>query len=247
MAREFTASSSEYLAVSSTPVTAWPITFGCWWRPANTSTQSEYFYLGNIGSGGNWLALGSRSDGADFRARYRIAPPGGGNYYAWGGILAANTWYHTVARITASNDHDIFTDGSKVDGSIDQAVPTLAGIGFGSLRDNTPSNYSDGAVAEAFIYDVALTDVEISALAAGYSPLFIRPQSLQAYWPLIRDEDQDRLGGYDLTAYNTPTILEHPPVIYPSMPYIGFGAAGAPPASSIIPLVMHHFRQQGIT
>lgn len=242
MAREFTASSSEYLEVSSSPVTAWPITFGCWWRPANTTTQSEFFSLQNSGGQAVGLALGSRSDGSDFRARYRRQ-----NNYVWGDVITANTWHHVVARITVDDDHDIFTNGNKTDGSIDEPVPSITNVAFGALRDSSPSNYSDGAVAEAFIYDVALTDAEIAALAAGYSPLFIRPASLQAYWPLIRDEDQDRRGGYDLTAYNTPTILEHPPVIYPSMPYIGFGAAGSPPASSIIPLVMHHFRQQGIT
>jgi hypothetical protein len=246
MAREFTASNSEYLEVTSSPVSAWPITFGCWWKPANTTTQSEFFYIGDGSAEGEWIALGSRSDGADFRARYRINEASF-NQYVWGGILSADTWYHIVGRITGDNDHDIFTDGSKVDGAFGETVPTLNAVAFGSLQDSSPSNYSDGQVAEAFIYDVALTDEEIAALAAGYSPLLVRPQSLQAYWPLIRDEDQDRVGGYDLTAFNTPTIAEHPPVIYPAQVYQGFAAAGAPPAGLSIPVAMHHYRQQGMS
>ena len=239
MAREFTASSSEYLEVSSSPVTAWPITFGCWWKPANTTTQNEFFFIGDSGSA-NWLALGSRSDGSNFRARYRIATTQ--HNYLWGGIITANAWYHVVGRITADDDHDIFTNGSKVDDSINRTVPILNTVAFGRLSDSSPSNYSDGAVAEAFIYNVALTDDEIVALAAGFSPLFIRPESLQAYWPLIRDEDQDRIGGYDLTAYGTPTIGAHPPVIYPAQVHQVFVAAAA--ASVSIPVFMHNNRQR---
>ena len=242
MAREFTASSSEYLEVSSSPVTAWPITFGCFWRPANITTQSEYFYIGEGAASATWIALGSRSDGSDFRARYRWATSE--HFYVWGGILTANTWHHTVARISANDDHDIFTDGSKVDGSLNKTVPpNLDTITFGRLGDLSPSNYADGAVAEAFIYNVALTDDEIAALSAGYSPLFIRPQSLQAYWPLIRDGDKDRLGGYDLTAFNTPTILEQPPVIYPAQVYAGFAVAGEPPTNAM-PMAVHQYRQR---
>ena len=57
-------------------------------------------------------------------------------------------------------------------------------------------------------------------LARGYSPLFVRPQNLVAYWPLIRDEDQDRVGGYDMAAYNTPSVAAHPPIIYSAQLHI---------------------------
>jgi hypothetical protein len=35
-----------------------------------------------------------------------------------------------------------------------------------------------------------------------------------AYWPLIRDTDDDIVGGYSLTANGGPTIAVHPPVLY---------------------------------
>ena len=74
-------------------------------------------------------------------------------------------------------------------------------------------------IAALLGWDAALTDDEVAALAAGHSPLLIRPASLVAYWPLgglSGDHDRDIVGGYDLTAYNSPTWADHPPVIYPS-------------------------------
>jgi hypothetical protein len=68
------------------------------------------------------------------------------------------------------------------------------------------------------IWSAALTDAEAAILALGISPLLVRPASLAAYWPMIRDTDRDLVGDYHWTPYNSPTIATHPPKIrYPRL------------------------------
>jgi len=85
-------------------------------------------------------------------------------------------------------------------------------------------------LAEAGLWDAALTDAEVAILGVGYSPLFVRPQSLVAYWPLVRDA-KDRVGGYDLTAGGGPVVAAHPRIIYPSPQFVPRKIAAAAAAA----------------
>lgn len=42
-------------------------------------------------------------------------------------------------------------------------------------------------------WNVELTEDEIALIYSGVPPLPVRPQNLVAYWPLIRDDGQDRI------------------------------------------------------
>jgi hypothetical protein len=65
-----------------------------------------------------------------------------------------------------------------------------------------------GLIAEVGIWNVALTDDEVLALAKGFTPDQIRPQSLIAYLPLVRT-NQDIKGNAWTTA-GTLTAADHP-------------------------------------
>ena len=214
MARAFDSASSEYLEIDSCPVTSMPLTFGCWWYPTDQTVDSEVFWLGDKDAGAAYFAIGTRQDTGDadkFKARLRIRGASG-HTYIWGAEIAANTWHHIAGRMTGSADQDLFCDGTKTDGgSGDDPTAAFDRTAIGRMGDVDPSNYSDGYVAEAAIWNVALTDDEMETLAAGFSPLFVRPQGLVAYWPLVRDTDDDVVGGYNMTAFNTPSIAAHPP------------------------------------
>jgi hypothetical protein len=73
----------------------------------------------------------------------------------------------------------------------------------------------DGKVAEVGIWQATLTDAEVAILGKGYSPLFVQPDKLLFYIPLIRDNDQDLIGGLSLSEVGSPTITDHPRIIYP--------------------------------
>ena len=73
-----------------------------------------------------------------------------------------------------------------------------------------------GHIAEAAIWNVALTAAEVTVLAKGVSPLFIRRQNLVAYWPLygLHSPETDFSGNNRvMTLNNGPTRGNHPPVV----------------------------------
>ena len=80
----------------------------------------------------------------------------------------------------------------------------------------------DGQIGEVAMWDVALTDAEVLILSKGFSPLFIRRANLKHYWTFRNGlSGIDIVGGFNLTAFNTPTHgASHPPIIYPAPPHI---------------------------
>jgi hypothetical protein len=80
--------------------------------------------------------------------------------------------------------------------------------------------YFKGHLAESAIWAAELTAAEIEQLAAGYSPLCVRPQSLVFYAPLFgrggaAGNEEEWVGGRTLTQNDSPTVTDHPRIIYP--------------------------------
>lgn len=72
------------------------------------------------------------------------------------------------------------------------------------------SQFSNGEVAECAFWRAALTADEFNALAKGFSPRRIRPQSLVSYMPLVRITQDFK--GIAWTEVNSPTVTDHPRV-----------------------------------
>jgi hypothetical protein len=177
------------------------------------------------GDGDNYtgLSLNTAASAADHVRAVSKDVGAGFQFAASTADWTVNAWHHIAGVWTATNSRAAFLNGGNKGTDIVDVTPVNLNVtSIGRVGDSTPVDYMDGRIAEVGIWDVALTDAEIAILAAGFSPLFIRPQNLVAYWPLIRDEDQDRVGGYGFTAYNTPTIGVHPPVIMPSAIHLAY-------------------------
>jgi len=246
MARLFDDASSEYLGIASAVISGPPFTMACWGWTDDLTAQRALMFCGYSSYADQHYTLELRGQdagdpitgwaraGNDARAATTAGP-------------SASAWFHAAYVESAVDSRAVYLDGANKGTNATSSTPTAPdATAIGRNSDSTPGQYWSGYVAEAGIWNVALTDAEVASLAAGYSPLFVRPQSLVAYWPLIRDEDQDRVGGYDMTAYNTPAVAAHPAIIYPAQVYQSFSAAGAPPAGPSIPVFMHHYRQQGM-
>jgi len=140
------------------------------------------------------------------------------------GSYQLNQWQHVTGVFSAVNARRVYLNG--VAGTAETTSLSVASVDrmlIGAWeRLGGWLAYFGGAVAEAAIWSVALSDSEISQLAGGFSPLLIRPQDLVVYWPLggrFGENDEDQSGnGYDLTAYGSPTWVDHPPIIYPQEP-----------------------------
>ncbi len=221
MARSFANASSEYLRVSSAVVTATPLTLACWFNVNNATAEHQLIFIGDSTSNTDMFGLIASGviSGDPVRAH---ATNSAGAFAQSSTGYSASTWHHAAGVFTSSTDRAAFIDGGSKGTATDDLTPTgFDRTAIAVLDRLSPASYVDGEIAEAAIWDAALTDGEVASLAAGYSPLLIRPTSLKAYWPLggitKNDADKDIVGGYDMTAFNTPTTAEHPSgLIYPS-------------------------------
>ncbi len=219
MARLFDDAQNEYLEIDQAVVTGVPLTLACWFKSDSITLSQYLIYIADkdVATHAFALSASGAAGGDPIRA------------VTYGGTLTsaastagynANTWHHACGVFAATNSRAAYLDGgNKGTGNVDKIPANLDRTSIARAGDSTPGFYVSGYVTEAAIWNAVLTDEEVAILAKGFSPLLIHPQNLVAYWPLIRDEDQDRVGGYDLTAFSDgagPGIATHIPIIYPA-------------------------------
>ena len=223
MARSFLKTSSEYLSVANAVVTATPLTMAGWFY-LDTSDHHDLMNITETGANNEGFRITARNTD-DIVASVR---DGGAQDSAVSTTTySTSTWHHFAGVYTSSTSRHVLLDGGGKGSETTSSTPTLLDTtSLGAYNGASIINPINGDLAEIGIWNAALTDSEVASLAAGYSPLFIRPGNLVAYWPLggkvANDSDVDIVGGYDMTAYNTPTTADHPPgIIYPSGPLLG--------------------------
>lgn len=204
-----------------------PFTMACWFRAADvtgyhslmavaTQAASNHLHeLGAIGSfAGDPVIAHSRSTGSDWSETTSG--------------YSANTWHHAAGVWVASNDRSSYLDGGSKGTAAGTVTPTGMDVTQLGRRGNE-SRDTLARIAEAAIWNVALTDQEIAVLAAGVCPLLVRPLSIVAYWPLFGHADPEidyGPNGHSLTLVNSPTRADHAPVslwapgFAPSMPVL---------------------------
>lgn len=241
MSRFFDNASSQYLRNTSfSSISGAPVTLACWVYCDEDGTNFQTGLAVGGFSASDYYALELMMDVANnpLRAYGRSTAS---NVYASADGLVANQWCHVAGVYESDSSRYAYVDGTPGAQNTTAATPGAPDeIRIGSIPDS--SFYMSGGVAECGVWDVALTAPEISSLAAGFSPLFIRPQNLVFYAPLYSSEDFDRVNGYALTPINAPTTMEHPLVFNPTSYNLFWGSAVAGGIS--IPIVWHHLERQ---
>ena len=150
----------------------------------------------------------------------------------------ANAWHHGCAVFSITHNR-VYLDAANSHIVIGAHNPVAADRTCIAHRyfSGAYSKYWSGRIAEAAIWNTDLTGADVRILGVGYSPLLVKPQNLVAYWPLIRDQDYDSVGGYDMTPINAPTIASHTRVLYPTSPFAAC-EGGAPASVPHNPLAM---------
>ena len=234
MARVFVSGSSQYLNTGSAVVAGYPSTMACWFNPDQTNQYHNLVTVDDGGSCTNRQGIGLGGDGILYAL---LTASGSGGHAGTSSGYSASTWQHACGVFASSTDRRIFLDGgSKGTSTSDRTPSSLAAT---NVARQSNGSYLSGQLAEIAMWNVALSDAEVAVLALGISPLLMHPESLVAYWPLIRDEDQDRVGGYHLTDYNSPTVDVHPAKVrYPRLMTMLVMAAAA---AGGVPRQMMHF------
>jgi hypothetical protein len=126
--------------------------------------------------------------------------------------LALTTWGHVAATAPSGDaSRSVWLNNVSASNSTAAGTPTNSNMTIGAFRRGTPINHFDGLLAEIGVWDVELTDREIQSLSKGFSPRRIRPQSLFAYIPLVRNLQELR-SALSLTNTNGATVADHPRV-----------------------------------
>lgn len=239
MARFFTLSSSQYLMSSSFAALGEPATLAIWYNTNNTTDAQIILSVADSGSPSNFN-IHLRGDSSD-QVWAASTDSGGTISYAIAAVsYTPNVWQHACAVFPNTSERYIYVNGGNVgSNTATRAVTGVDRWGIGHDVDSGPFAYYDGALAEAAVWGIALETSDIAMLALGVSPLLIKPSYLVAYAPLIRDEDQDRVGGYHLTAYNSPTVATHPPQIKPIWTIPWTVNVGAPDSGPVLVDIDH--------
>jgi hypothetical protein len=218
MSRTFVAASSQKLEVASVPVSAVPLTLACWFKPSNVAGVSSKALLSIDDSGAAANAFMLWSNGTDGTCNASSIGTSGGNH---GSATATGTsngvWAHHAGVFTSTSNRLAYLNG--VAGTADTATVTPSGLTkttVGTLWSTLL--YAEGDIAEAAVWNVDLAAPEIAALAAGLSPLLIRPSALVAYWPIIGNTSPeiDLIGRRELTVVNAAVAAPHPRVYLPA-------------------------------
>lgn len=223
MARAFDTGSTQYLEYAGAIISAYPCTLACWAYLTDQALSYAALTLGHSSDASEAIALRYKNTTDEFMARRHNDAV---VKEAVTSAHAINTWGHIAGTFSSSSCY-AYVNGST-DGENSDAVnfPNLDRTDIGGFNNGgSVGGAWPGYLAEAAIWNVVLTAAEVAILAKGYSPLLVRPESLRAYWPLIRDTDDDIVGGFSMTAVNGPTVAAHPRIFYPGMSHVRYAPA----------------------
>lgn len=201
MAYKFVDASTQYIT-GANPSSAMPMTLACYMKPVNTTTYHVGLIVRTANASNYWqIYCAGEIAGDPIRAEL-VGAIGAGAVTSI--AFTANAWNHGTGVFTSSTSRTAYINGGSAGSNTTSVTPT----GVTEVRIGGPST-SD--VAEAAIWDVALTAAEIASLGKGFKPTRIRPRSLVFYAPLVRNI-QDVRKGITLTNNNSATVTDHPRV-----------------------------------
>lgn len=207
--------SGQYHLTGTTPVTAVPLTLACWFNSDSITASQVLIQVTDSSSNNNYFGLyaSGNTAGDPVRALTQSAAAFGPAATTTG--YAASTWYHAAGVFSASDSRSAYIDGGSKGTETTAVTPSsIDRIGLAADGDLSPGSLFNGRLAEAAIWNVALDDAEVAALAAGYCPLCVHPSALVFYAPLVQNV-MDVRGGLTLTATGSPTVADHCRIIYP--------------------------------
>jgi hypothetical protein len=218
MSRLFDQATGTYLQVDSSPVTTTPLTMHCWFNITGAVIFNTVFSI-QQSNADNWWRLRARSGfGLNFLCRTTAVAE---NAAVSSNTITANVWNSACGVATSSTSRDVYLNGTgKGSQTISQTPTGINRVSVGMVRALFTGEGTTGLIAHPAIWNVALAEPEIAMLAAGLSPLLVRPASLVFYSPYIgRDSPEiEIIGSRNLTVSGATSSPSEPIVNWPSNP-----------------------------
>lgn len=211
---------SAYLLKDGTPpLTGAPMSVSAWgYTPASGADSDSLFCLGDSGVVADRSQFNLRISTSLKPVWQTTNPAGGYSEAIHGTSVPTNTWYHVCGVELTTSSRQIYLNGVAGTADTSACVPTNVNRMIIGAQKNLAQGFSaNGRLAHIALWNVALSVDEIGELAAGASPLLVRPQSLQCYWPLWGDLDaseRDLVGGYTMTKTGVVDTVDEPRIFY---------------------------------
>lgn len=208
------------LTVASAVATAAPMTMACWFI-ANNITAEHVLMDIDDGSDANKFQIRASGAVASDPIRALTVAASTSSIAVSSTGYSANVWQHACGVFASATDRRAFVNGGSKGTNATSRTPS----GLTTLRIGRElTAFAAGRIAEAAIWDIALTDAQVASLAKGASPLTIQPGNLVFYAPLLGNDspEPDRVGGLSLTVAGA-TKTDHPPTSSFRSPRFAFG------------------------
>jgi hypothetical protein len=211
------AATDEYFERTPALFTAPPFTMVAWCRSDDGSDDHQQILShGQAGTNNFWRMRQRIVSGFIRHVAEQTMPGRSGNATSSAGPTV-NVWYHAAAVAASATDRTVYFDGgSSGNNTTDVQPKSVDASWIAQSDDGSPVDRFSGNIAHVAMWDAALTASEIATLAAGVSPLRVRPGNLVHYWPLNGSQDGsveiDIIGGASFTKNGSPSIDIEPPV-----------------------------------
>ena len=223
----------DYLNIAAIPVSgsALAITMACW-ANVDDITHANILMSVNDASLANYYLLFASGDTAGDFAKFGVSAASSTAECASSIAYTAGTYQHYCGVNASATSRTVYLNGTNSGTDATSRSPiNMDSTGIGSFSTGAVRLF--GVIAEAGIWNVALTAGEVADLAQGLSPLLVRPESLVMYMPMWSTSDLvDRRGLGTFTLNGNPTTGDHCRVYYPSAVVAPYYANQAPVISS---------------
>lgn len=170
-----------------------PVSVSCWIRcPSVTSAATRRPFTVTSTSGLDRLGFFISTTGTIGLQVVGSAGSAGAANATTTATISANTWHHLSGFYLYKSNVTVYLDGENKNSNSnnrEMVVSNLTQTVVGAiLSSGSLSQYMAGDVAEIGVWSAQLTETELYSLSRGVKPISIRPESLKAYLPLIRDQ-----------------------------------------------------------
>ena len=176
--------SGAYTRSGAPAVTAAPFTWAIsGYYDSLTGAQNTIGHLCRATTADHFSLRFDSADAGAFRIVTQVS--GSGSSGIGTNTVSAATPFVAIVRVTSATLREAILNGdlaNKGTDTVSKTPPGINRISFGRRDDSSGGNDFEGAVFWSALWNVALDDAEIVAIAAGAPPPLIRPSALMNWW-----------------------------------------------------------------